>query len=177
MKVTRGGGGLKSVKFFLFESGNTKGTGNCRPEYLLEWVVSVKTKYFFSIIPMSNNKQEKWVVICQPTFPLFSVPCLNCPKFYPMRQFHQHLTRTFFVQNSFEQLFSAMRLALNKLLYKKCTRKMLMELTPVQLLLQLSKSRFRHNITKSDSREGDYGEVDSVKVWHLLDEADDQRHQ
>ncbi len=44
-------------------------------------------------------------------------------------QFHHHFTHAFFVQNSFEQLFPAKSLALKKLLYKKCTRKMLMKLT------------------------------------------------
>jgi len=45
-------------------------------------------------------------------------------------QFHQRFTRAFFVRKSFRQLFSAYSLALNKLSYKKISRKMLMKLTP-----------------------------------------------
>jgi len=40
-------------------------------EYLLEYVVFIKTKYFFTT-PMANKKQEKQVLILQPTLPLFS---------------------------------------------------------------------------------------------------------
>jgi len=59
------------------------------------------------------------------------------------RQFHQRFTHTFFVQKSFEQLFSAWSLALNKLLYEKCTLKMLMKLAPENRSAVLRGSRVR----------------------------------
>jgi len=42
----------------------------------------------------------------------------NASKMLTRCQFHQHFTRAFFVRKSFEQLFSAKSLALNKLLYE-----------------------------------------------------------
>jgi hypothetical protein len=58
-------------------------------------------------------------------------------------QFHQRFMHTFFVRKSFEQLFSAWSLALNKLLYEKCTLKMLMKLAPENRSAVLRGSRVR----------------------------------
>jgi len=52
-----------------------------------------------------------------------------CTFFMLRSQFRQHFTSTFFVQKSYEQLFSALSLALNELLYKKFAHNLLMKLT------------------------------------------------
>ncbi len=44
-------------------------------------------------------------------------------------QFHQHFMRKFFVQMSFQQLFSSYMYVKEQRSYKKCVRKMLMKLT------------------------------------------------
>jgi len=54
--------------------------------------------------------------------------CLHFISYYS--QFHQHFTRTFFVQKCFAQLFSSYVLAKEALLYKKRWHKVLMKLIP-----------------------------------------------